>query len=74
MQSEPVPDRKYLDDQLDKIKTRFHDRDIPRPSYWGGYKLIPSYFEFWQGREGRMHDRIAYSLENKSWTISRLSP
>lgn len=74
MQSEVIPDRRYLESQLEKTFARFQNREIPRPAYWGGYKLIPVYFEFWQGREGRLHDRIVYSLENKDWVIRRLSP
>jgi pyridoxamine 5'-phosphate oxidase len=46
----------------------------PLPPYWGGYRLIPDYFEFWQGRESRLHDRISYTLENNSWKIERLYP
>jgi pyridoxamine 5'-phosphate oxidase len=47
---------------------------IPRPPHWGGYRLIPSYIEFWQGRENRLHDRLAYQLNNDTWKIQRLAP
>jgi pyridoxamine 5'-phosphate oxidase len=51
-----------------------YPKNVPLPPYWGGYRLIPDYFEFWQGRESRLHDRIAYSLENGDWKIRRLYP
>ena len=47
---------------------------MPRPKYWGGYKVIPNLFEFWQGRDSRLHDRIQYSKKNKKWIIERLAP
>lgn len=53
---------------------KFHSKDIPLPPYWGGYRLIPDYFEFWQGRPSRLHDRIIYRRENDNWKIDRLSP
>lgn len=53
---------------------KFHSKDIPLPPYWGGYKLIPDYFEFWQGRKNRLHDRVRYRLQNSTWLIERLSP
>ncbi|MFA7360278.1 MAG: pyridoxamine 5'-phosphate oxidase [Candidatus Kapaibacterium sp.] len=54
--------------------SKFHSKDIPLPPYWGGYKLIPDYFEFWQGRKNRLHDRVRYKLQNSTWVIERLSP
>lgn len=48
--------------------------EVPLPPFWGGYRLIPDYFEFWQGRKSRLHDRITYSKENGSWTKHRLYP
>lgn len=53
---------------------KFHSKDIPLPSYWGGYKLIPESFEFWQGRANRLHDRVRYRLEGETWVVERLSP
>ncbi len=53
---------------------KFHSKNIPLPPYWGGYKLIPESFEFWQGRENRLHDRVSYRLEKENWIIERLSP
>jgi pyridoxamine 5'-phosphate oxidase len=53
---------------------KFHSKDIPLPPYWGGYRLVPEYFEFWQGRANRLHDRVIYQKTNDSWKIDRLSP
>ncbi|HPS66017.1 MAG TPA: pyridoxamine 5'-phosphate oxidase [Ignavibacteria bacterium] len=53
---------------------KFHSKDIPLPPYWGGYRLVPEYFEFWQGRANRLHDRVIYQKSNDTWKIDRLSP
>ncbi len=53
---------------------KFHSKDIPLPPYWGGYRLVPEYFEFWQGRANRLHDRVIYQKTNDIWKIDRLSP
>lgn len=74
-QSQLVKDRHSLEVLFQNTEEQFKDMEnIPRPSHWGGYALEPDYFEFWQGRENRMHDRIAYTLKNSSWVKSRLSP
>lgn len=54
--------------------SKFHSKNIPLPPYWGGYKTIPNNFEFWQGRENRLHDRVRYRKQNNTWIIERLSP
>ena len=74
VQSSIIPDRKYLDDKFEEYNKKFGDGEIPLPDYWGGYILLPLYFEFWQGRENRLHDRICYKKENKGWKIFRLAP
>jgi len=51
-----------------------YGKNVPLPSYWGGYRLKPDYFEFWQGRPNRLHDRIAYKLDSSKWKRFRLSP
>ena len=68
--------RATLDQKFDELSTTYRDRPIPRPPHWGGYRLIPLLFEFWQGRADRMHDRFAYRLraDAKDWVIDRLAP
>lgn len=73
-QSERIENRKVLDDLNQKYTQKFQNKEIPRPKHWGGYQLIPDNIEFWQGRPGRLHDRLVYNLENGSWRISRLAP
>jgi pyridoxamine 5'-phosphate oxidase len=73
-QSEVIPDRKFLEDKVEDATKLWEGKNIPRPIYWGGYVLIPSYFEFWQGRPSRLHDRIIYELETGKWKINRLAP
>lgn len=74
-QSSTIPDRNYLEKTVSEL-SRFFDNhtQIPLPPFWGGYSLIPSYFEFWQGRPNRLHDRIIYTLVKGSWKIGRLAP
>lgn len=74
-QSEIVPSRAHLDQQLDAFEDKFKGKEIPRPEHWGGYIVRPSSLEFWQGRPNRMHDRIRYELqENFDFKIDRLAP
>lgn len=73
-QSKPIPNRQYLDEQLEKFNTHFHDVEIYKPPYWGGYIIVPELFEFWQGRENRLHDRIEYLKQNDEWITRRLAP
>ncbi len=70
-QSAEIPSRQFLEDRLEEVKKAGH---VHRPEYWGGYVLKPDYFEFWQGRASRLHDRIVYELDNSDWTIKRLAP
>ena len=73
-QSEAVPSREYLEEQAKALAARFPEGDIPRPSHWGGYRVRPGRIEFWQGRPNRLHDRIEYRRDGKSWAIQRLAP
>ncbi len=74
-QSEKVENRKTLEDLFDATEEKFKTIDpIPRPENWGGYYLVPDYYEFWQGRDNRMHDRLSYRLDGASWIIERLAP
>ncbi len=73
-QSQPVADREQLQQQVDAIAQRYRDQPIPCPEAWGGYRLQPLRYEFWQGRENRLHDRLVYTLNNGDWGVTRLSP
>lgn len=73
-QSEPVPDRDYLEQLYQQAEIRFRDLPVPRPENWGGYLVNPRIIEFWQGRAGRLHDRIVYEKEKKGWKLYRLAP
>ena len=67
--------RKILEMKLEEIKRKFSDGEIPLPDFWGGYRIKPKTFEFWQGRPNRLHDRFFYSkLINESWKIDRIAP
>jgi pyridoxamine 5'-phosphate oxidase len=70
-QSEEIPSREFLEDRLYALQKA---GEIKRPEHWGGYILKATYFEFWQGRASRLHDRIVYVLENGAWKIKRLAP
>lgn len=59
---------------LDELRKRFGDEPIPRPANWGGYRLVPETFEFWQGRASRLHDRIRFARTAAGWQIDRLAP
>jgi pyridoxamine 5'-phosphate oxidase len=72
-QSSTILDRSILENNL-KHYASMYQNDVPKPEHWGGYTLIPNYFEFWQGRSSRLHDRIAYEFKNDEWLISRLAP
>jgi pyridoxamine 5'-phosphate oxidase len=75
-QSKVIAGRGDLDARFEELAKTYGDRPIPRPPHWGGYRVIPILFEFWQGRPDRLHDRFAYRLrsDSKDWVIERLSP
>lgn len=74
-QSSVITSRKLLEMKFDEIKRKFSDKEIPLPSFWGGYRIITKTIEFWQGRPNRLHDRFKYALQdNESWKIERLAP
>jgi len=75
-QSRVVKNRRTLDDAFERELKNYKDKKVPRPPHWGGYVLLPSAFEFWQGREGRLHDRIryGYSAAHGRWETERLMP
>ncbi|MCK5068202.1 MAG: pyridoxamine 5'-phosphate oxidase [Bacteroidales bacterium] len=74
-QSKVVPDRKYLENEYRKYQEKFKgSKVVPRPAFWGGFAIIPSRMEFWQGGLHRLHDRIEYTLKKKHWSRVRLAP
>ena len=75
-QSHVIPDREHLDERVAEVTDRYEgEEDIPRPKNWGGWRLIPHHFEFWQGRENRLHDRFRYKRnDNGKWEMDRLAP
>jgi pyridoxamine 5'-phosphate oxidase len=75
-QSAPIRDRAALQARFDEAERRFADADgaVPRPEFWGGYRLAPEVFEFWLNRDDRMHDRVRYTRRDGDWVIQRLAP
>jgi pyridoxamine 5'-phosphate oxidase len=73
-QSRPVVNRNELETNFKEIEEKFEGEDIPRPDNWGGYKIIFETIEFWQGRPGRLHDRILYQQSAGKWNRQRLAP
>lgn len=74
-QSSVISSRSLLQAKLDEIKRKFKSGEVPLPSFWGGYRVSPDSFEFWQGGPHRIHDRFLYSINSdESWKIDRLSP
>lgn len=74
-QSQIVSSRQLLMDKFKQLKDRFSGKDVPMPKMWGGYRIKPHTFEFWQGGENRIHDRLQYEVGNNgAWVISRLMP
>ncbi|MDQ7074641.1 MAG: pyridoxamine 5'-phosphate oxidase [Gammaproteobacteria bacterium] len=73
-QSRVVAHRSELEAKVVALEQQHPDGKVPRPERWGGYRLLPSTFEFWQGRKSRLHDRFAYRWLNNHWQVERLSP
>lgn len=73
-QSSVIPSREFLNRRLEALEKEYEGKEIPKPPYWGGYKVFASEFEFWQGRPNRLHDRIYFTKEKDKWKIDRLAP
>ncbi|MCP4302973.1 MAG: pyridoxamine 5'-phosphate oxidase [Gammaproteobacteria bacterium] len=74
-QSSVISSRALLETEFQKLKQKFKNKEVPLPSFWGGYRVVPYEIEFWQGRRNRLHDRFQYTkADDGSWTIERLAP
>ena len=73
-QSSRIDSRETIEQNLEHIRLKFENQAVIRPEHWGGYRVIPSQMEFWQGRANRLHDRIVYSKVNLAWEIYRIAP
>jgi pyridoxamine 5'-phosphate oxidase len=73
-QSASVESRAVIDEAVESFSSSHPDEPLQRPSYWGGYRIVPRSFEFWQGRENRLHDRLRYIKDAEKWRIERLWP
>jgi pyridoxamine 5'-phosphate oxidase len=73
-QSRIIPNRDALEQRLAAVEARHDGKPVPRPPYWGGYRVSPTAIEFWQGRENRLHDRLRYTRDGSGWRRERLAP
>jgi pyridoxamine 5'-phosphate oxidase len=73
-QSEIIADRPTLAARVERVAAEYDGREIPRPSWWGGIRVVPHAFEFWQNRDDRLHDRLRYLPQAGAWTVARLQP
>ena len=73
-QSSVISSRKILEMKFQEIKRKFTEGKVPLPDFWGGFRIVPDSFEFWQGRSNRLHDRFLYTPEGHDWKIERLAP
>ena len=75
-QSQPVPDRAWLEQRVADMEQRFQGQPVPRPEHWGGYRLSPETIDFWYSQPDRLHDRFRFtrSSPGEPWTVTRLAP
>jgi len=74
LQSQPLTSRAALEEQFAEAQSRFFDKEIPLPDTWGGFRILPTRVEFWQGGANRLHDRVEYSIVDGEWQKQRLNP
>ena len=73
-QSARISGRAFLEEEFARVQTRFGDRKIPCPPFWGGFKIVANCIEFWQGQPHRLHDRLLYQKKGNRWAVFRLGP
>jgi pyridoxamine 5'-phosphate oxidase len=73
-QSEPIGSREDLEARFHEVEAEYEGREVPLPPHWGGFRLVPESYEFWEHRDNRLHDRFRYRRESDGWAIERLSP
>lgn len=73
-QSRRIESRAALEERVRSVEIEYEGQEVPRPPFWGGYRIEPESIEFWQGRENRLHDRLLYTRRDKGWQIQRLQP
>ncbi len=73
-QSSVIESRGIIEKKFEELTAKYPESNVPRPPFWGGFRVAPNQFEFWQGRRSRLHDRILYTRSDDSWKIARLSP
>ena len=73
-QSSVITSRSLLESKFQEMKQKFSNKEIPLPSFWGGYRVVPARVEFWHGRRSRLHDRLRYTKTDAGWQIERLAP
>jgi pyridoxamine 5'-phosphate oxidase len=73
-QSQALENRAVLEKRIEEFESRFAGAPVPRPAFWGGFRIVPRTIEFWYGRSGRLHDRLLYTQTASGWTTSWLYP
>ncbi len=74
-QSQPIASREWLEQQVAEVAAKHHEQaELPRPAFWGGYRVVPDMIELWQGQNSRLHDRVRYQLRDGRWLRDRLAP